>query len=433
MISFQRLGSLSRRTAWIPLFTDSAALLYHICVFFAFYFLKIYPLFFFNVASISLFTLLIYLIPRTKRYVASYMLAVFEVVGHQILADYLIGTNCGFHFLILIIGFLPFIIFEKRLGAAILVAFPTMILFIILEIFSLPGIYTVGPFVIKVFKIVNVVFSIITIFLMLFIFATIVLDTETQMQEKNHNLENEIEMAATIQQNFFKQDTSAIKDYQISCYSRPMSGVSGDIYDFYSSKGKLDGFGIFDVSGHGISSGLVTMLVKNIIQQEFYKMQDYELWEIMNKINDRIIDEKGNIENYLTGILVRPKGDDKLELVCAGHPVPIVYRRKTNKCEFLPQGISSMGAIGISGFPVFYKSMDIDFDEGDEIIFYTDGIIEVTNEENDQFGKIRLLDAVMDIVDEDVNTQVTYIAKEVLKFCGKKPPKDDITFVILKK
>lgn len=433
MISFERLGFISRKTSWIPLFSNIAALLYHICVFFAFYFLKIYPLFFYNVVSITFFTVLIYIIPRTKKYIIPYLISVLEVVFHQVFADYLVGTSCGFHFLILIIGFLPFIVFEKRLITSILIAIPTMTLFIILEISEIPGVYFLGYSTIRIFKIINVVFSIITIFFMLFVFATIVISDEAQMQEKNRNLENEIEMAATIQQNFFKQDFTAIKDWQIGCYSRPMSGVSGDIYDFYSSNERLDGFGIFDVSGHGISSGLVTMLVKNIIQQEFYKMRKYELWEIMNKINDRIIDEKGDIENYLTGILVRPKGKDKIELVCAGHPVPIIYRKATNKCEFLPQGISSMGAIGISGFPVFYKSMEIDLFEGDEIIFYTDGIIEVTNENNDQFGKIRLLDAVMDIVDEDANTQVTYIAKSVLNFCGKKPPKDDITFVILKR
>lgn len=432
MLNFERLGSLSRRTSWIPFFTNSFALLYHICAFFAFYFFKVYPLFFFNIASILIFSILLYIIPKIKKYVLPYMVAVLEVITHQLIASYLLGTVCEFHYLILIIGFLPFLIFGQKLIPAILVALPSMILFVLLEIFQLDGKYVISAHSISVFRIINISVSIFTIFVMLLIFAAIVLSGEKQMTEKNQHLESEIEMAATIQQNFFKQDISNIKNLEVGCYNRPMAGVSGDIFDFYKTGDNLDGFGIFDVSGHGISSGLITMLVKNIIQQEFYNMRDYELWEILNKINDRIIDEKGNIENYLTGILVRPKGNDKLEIVCAGHPVPIIYRKKTNKCEFLSQGIASMGAIGIAGFPVFYKSIDIDFEEGDEIIFYTDGIIEVTNAENEQFGKIRLLDSVMDIVDENVSDQVTYIAKSVQRFCGSVSPKDDITFVILR-
>ena len=64
-------------------------------------------------------------------------------------------------------------------------------------------------------------------------------------------------MAAVIQQSFFRQDVKNIKKYEVAYFSRPMVGVSGDLYDFYKTGDKLDGLGVFDVSGHGISSGLV--------------------------------------------------------------------------------------------------------------------------------------------------------------------------------
>ena len=60
----------------------------------------------------------------------------------------------------------------------------------------------------------------------------------------------------------------ALKNYEIAYYNKAMAGVSGDFYDFYYNNTSLEGFGIFDVSGHGLASGLVTMLAKNIIEEE---------------------------------------------------------------------------------------------------------------------------------------------------------------------
>ena len=60
------------------------------------------------------------------------------------------------------------------------------------------------------------------------------------------------------------------------------------------------------------------MLVKNIIIQEFYNGKELKLSEIVSKINDRVLNEKGNIENYLTGILCRinhSEQDQKLNRV----------------------------------------------------------------------------------------------------------------------
>ena len=113
-----------------------------------------------------------------------------------------------------------------------------------------------------------------------------------------------------------------------------MAAVSGDLFDIYHRQNNIDGIGIFDISGHGLASGLVTMLVKNIIHQEFYKIADTDLAEILSRINTRIIQEKADIENYLTGILVRI-GSDKIELVNAGHPFPILYKSKQKECFFV--------------------------------------------------------------------------------------------------
>lgn len=211
-----------------------------------------------------------------------------------------------------------------------------------------------------------------------------------------------------------------------------MAGVSGDVYDFYKTDTKLDGFGLFDISGHGISSGLVTMLVKNIINKEFYEHKDFELWEIMSHINECVISEKGDIQNYLTGILIRFKKDDELELVSAGHPMPILYHHETGKCELLIQDPSSMGAIGIADFPVFYNSIFVPLKKNDEIILYSDGVTDVLNEKNENFGLQNFMKAIEKFALECVKEQTEEIANEIKLFRGNRKQTDDLTFIILR-
>ena len=250
--------------------------------------------------------------------------------------------------------------------------------------------------------------------------------------EYKENIENELQLAQIVQQGFFKHNETIYDDWAISYYNKPMAGVSGDFLDIYSNGNILNGIGIFDVSGHGISSGLVTMLVKNIIHQEFYTKDKMDLWEILNNINGRVIQEKGDIENYLTGILIRTNKEN-LEIAIAGHPRPIFYHHRTGICEFLQMNKESVGAIGIPGFPVYYTSQVYKFEEGDELFIYSDGLVDTVNERKEDFGKDRLLNLIYRVCEMPAKMQMIEIEKQIAMFQGRAPQKDDLTFMILKK
>lgn len=303
--------SLSKNRARIvATFCDGCALTYHILIFFVFIFLRVYPMVVYNIFSIILFTVVLFRIQKVSSFVRLYSWCSIEVIPHQILSDYFLGTYASFHFFILLMGLIPFLVFKNKSKLLMPFAFFTSVLFIMIENFQGKPKYEVDFLVQSVLRFANVSLSVGIIFFMILIFTYIVENYESQLRETNQVLSSEIELAAVIQQNFFKQDLTGIKNVEISFYSKPMAGVSGDIYDFYKTDGKLDGLGIFDISGHGISSGLVAMLVKNIINKEFYDHQELELWEIMEHINSRVIAEKGGIQNYLTGVLARFNDDE---------------------------------------------------------------------------------------------------------------------------
>ena len=205
------------------------------------------------------------------------------------------------------------------------------------------------------------------------------------------------------------------------------------MYDFYTSETKLRGVGIFDVSGHGISSGLVTMLVRNIIQQEFLQNYNKPLSHVMDIIDRRIKKEKRNIENYLTGILLRMKGN-KIEIVNAGHPSPILYRKEKFECSFFDEERKySSSVIGLSTIEPFFNETKFAMKAGDELILYTDGVKEALNADNKEFGSSRILTSAKKAVQMDFNNQMHSILKDIGAFTENKEQTDDITIVIIRK
>ncbi len=256
--------------------------------------------------------------------------------------------------------------------------------------------------------------------------------TEALEKEKNRALK-EIDLAGFVQKSFYKIDTSELKDWEIQYTFKPMAGVSGDLYIVFISDNVLNGVGVFDISGHGIASGLVTMLVKNIIEQEFYKGIKEPLNEVMSKINDRIIVEKGNIENYLTGILLRFNEND-IELVNAGHPKAILYDTENGTISDVEEeGINQYGAIGIADFPISFETIHFNMNKGDELVLYTDGITECTNSENKYFGTEGILAVFKSNLDKDLKDQVNALPYALKNFSGSENFNDDITYIILKK
>lgn len=256
--------------------------------------------------------------------------------------------------------------------------------------------------------------------------------TETILEKQTHILEREIERAAAIQKNYYNHPAKEYKNWDLGCLIKPMASVTGDLYDVFGRDENLDGVGIFDVSGHGISSGLVTMLAKNIIHQEFYESYEYDISETMERINNRVISEKGKIDNYMTGIIIKIQ-DNCLDLVNAGHPYPLLYRRKTNNIEILKKLPETKGMIGIEGVPTLYATQFIDMEPGDEIILYTDGVTDAKNQAGDNFELEKMISIIKANIEIPAQEQAKAIISEIKQFRGEAEPTDDIALMILKR
>ena len=261
------------------------------------------------------------------------------------------------------------------------------------------------------------------------------LTTEFQtISRHSKQVDQELLLASYVQQSFYPQNYEKPNGWELNCYFKAMSGVSGDLYDFFLRDKKLDGLAIFDVSGHGIGSALVAMLVHNIIHQEFYLNKDKKIKDVLKIIDKRFKSEKNNIENFMTGILIRIVGNN-IQLVNGAHPDPILYKKSEDKLYFLNQlfDIPRSNIIGFDGIEPKFTDINMDLESGDELILYTDGIYESINNERKQYGRQRLMETIHKNISLSIEEQSKSLIDDLNTFVGDTEAYDDITVIFLRK
>ncbi len=251
----------------------------------------------------------------------------------------------------------------------------------------------------------------------------------------------DMRMAAIVQKKFFHAPEHALKNWDFAVRYEPLSIISGDLYNFYHEGDTLNGISLFDASGHGVAASLVTMLAENIIQQTYTELlkSGESIANCLKLINKRFIEAKGDIENYLTGILVSMKenkdGSCKLTLSNAGHPYPLLYSAKEDNVEeVLPSAdMPYTGPVGLNGMSVEYSEMSFTMNKGDILFLYTDGITEMQNREKRDFG----IDSIKNILEKNNSENAEEIAMKLMdcmeSFIGDTPRTDDVSVIILKR
>lgn len=264
-----------------------------------------------------------------------------------------------------------------------------------------------------------------------------------ELSEKNIILTEGLHAVSNVQQNFLPPRKQTFKGWEIAISYTPLvNDVSGDLYDYYYTGNNLDGIGIFDVSGHGIPSGLMTILAKGIISQHFLNgiTMSEPISQVLEKINKTYIQEKVNVENYITGLLFRFSNFNKneicsVEVANAGHPHPYLYKADTKEIIEIQyeDPRKQYGMIGLNDLPVSFPPVSFRMSPNDIIVCFTDGLTDVQNPNHEDFGKQRLKDIILKYADESAANIREHINTAIFNFSQKKKPNDDITFIVLKR
>lgn len=260
--------------------------------------------------------------------------------------------------------------------------------------------------------------------------------TNKILQEQQIRQKRDLKMAELVQKSFYPQKSVNTDEWESAFVFRPMSNVSGDVYDFYyTPKGSFCGTGLFDVSGHGVASGLVGILSKYIAEKVFREQKDESLDNVLKIFNSVLTKEKGMIENYLTGVFLRVKGN-LIEYVNAGHTDVLLKKNDSKKKEvsILGSNIKDFRGsfIGIHGLPEEFKVVTERVEKGDSIILFTDCLIESRNLAGDELGIDLLQKVVKKIESKSAKEILNSIVDSFDAFTEAVPVRDDLTVIVLK-
>ena len=187
---------------------------------------------------------------------------------------------------------------------------------------------------------------------------------------------------------------------------------------------------------------MISVMAKNVIRRNFLRGHALEESpsKILSKISREIAEEKGEVDNYLTGIILTidsfSRTDEcEVHIANGGHPYPILYRASQEKAEeILPDNLENQfGAIGIKDFDTSFPTVDFFMAIDDVLVLFTDGVTESENVMKIQFGKHRLKAAIVENASKSPKEIALAIRESLREYMKPLEVNDDITIVVMKR
>src|SRR5215212_3818084 len=244
--------------------------------------------------------------------------------------------------------------------------------------------------------------------------------------EERRRLESELELSQIVQRALLPQRMPNIRGVELAAFSRPSEIIGGDYFDFFQFRDGTHGLVIADVSGHGVSAAMLMSSLQTAIRTMAPETDSPA--EILERIN-RLYIHNIHFTTFVTVFLARFDPTTlTLTYVNAGHNPPAVRRNSDSMITWLRP---TAPAIGLA--EDFHARMEtMSFEEGDSLLLYTDGVTEVLNISNEQFGQDRLAELVQQHADRPAPDLLQAVRQAISAFGGNMPLVDDVTMVALK-
>ena len=213
------------------------------------------------------------------------------------------------------------------------------------------------------------------------------------------------------------------KEFDVYASMNPAKEVGGDFYDVFEIDDSHLGLVVADVSGKGVPAALFMGIAKTLIKNR--ALLGGSPSEVLEYANNQLCEgnEAGYFVTVWFAILNIKTG--KGVAANAGHEHPAI-RRANGQFE-LSIYKHSMAVATLEGLK--FKEHEFELGHGDVLYCYTDGVTEATNANNELFGNDRLIEALNNAPDENMESLCKGVKKSIDDFVGEAPQFDDITML----
>ncbi|WP_246828947.1 SpoIIE family protein phosphatase [Synechococcus sp. PCC 7502] len=253
-----------------------------------------------------------------------------------------------------------------------------------------------------------------------------------QLKAENMRMSAELSISRRLQQMILPRDEELkqIKELDISGYMEPATEVGGDYYDILVEDGGKIKIGIGDVTGHGLESSVLMIMVQTAVRTLLVNNETDPI-RFLNTLNRTIYDNAQRMEsgkNLTLSLIDYECG----KFTISGQHEEMIIVRATGEVE-------RIDTIDL-GFPIglephigdFINKTEVELNENDVVVLYTDGVTEAEDMEKEQYGIDRLCTVVLEHSHLSANDIRQAVIDNLRSHIGEQQVFDDITLLVIK-
>jgi serine phosphatase RsbU (regulator of sigma subunit) len=188
-----------------------------------------------------------------------------------------------------------------------------------------------------------------------------------------------------------------------------------------------------DVSGHGKSASETATRLRELMRQNINRINQSHLVARMNDHFNQVAERNGAFATAVVSTFFAPTR--MLTLCLAGHPYPLVYRKKMGAWSVLnvsyprtPQ-LADL-PLGVTG-NVQYSEHNVRLEKGDCILLYTDGLTEAANRSGQQLGTKQLCGIADQLDPAQPGQFLSALWRQIERDAGYRFDSDDMTALLV--
>jgi serine phosphatase RsbU (regulator of sigma subunit)/anti-sigma regulatory factor (Ser/Thr protein kinase) len=253
--------------------------------------------------------------------------------------------------------------------------------------------------------------------------AQLVREQAVEIQARER-LEQEMRVAALIQQQFLPRELPQLPDWQVAAHYGPARAVGGDFYDFIALPDGRIGIVVGDVTDKGVPAALVMARTQSVLRGEAPRLVSPA--QVLQRTNEILLPEMPARMFVTCLYLVLEPETGRVVYANAGHNLPYV-RTAGGVIELKASGMPLGLLAGMD-----YPEHEAVIAPGESVLLYSDGLVEAHDRTGAMFGFPRLRELMG--TERHGGDLLDHLLAELHGFVGRGwEQEDDITLVVLER
>jgi len=263
---------------------------------------------------------------------------------------------------------------------------------------------------------------------------------QEELRRRNQEMESDLRMACQLQHAFLPQSYPVFPPGALPAKSLlkfahryvPSATLGGDFFDVTRVSDHEVGVLICDVMGHGVRAGLITALIRGLVEELTVETRDPP--KMLGEINRGLgpfLQQTGLPVFASVFYAVVNAKDGTIRYTNAGHPAPYVLRRESGTVEVLSSDNPEPAAGLDSEFA--YSEKQVPFAPGDGLLMFSDGLFEAANDAGEEFSEQRLRESVKTAMPLRGYGLIDNVLGDVIAYVGREEFDDDICILLVER